>query len=119
MARPKKYDKVEDMQRDIDNYFKTCDDKERPYTVSGLANALDLTRQSLLNYEEDDEFFDTIKRAKSKIEQFVEESLFTGSNTAGVIFNLKNNYNWKDRQEFEADVNNNVSIDIALVDDED
>lgn len=117
MSRPKKYNKVEDMQQDISNYFKYCDDKHKPYTVSGLAFALDMTRQSLLNYEEDDEFFDTIKRAKAKIEQFAEECLFMGSNTAGVIFNLKNNYGWKDKQEIEAEVNSTVDINIELIDD--
>ena len=117
MPRPRKYNKVEDMQNDINNYFKECDEKHRPYTVSGLANALDMTRQSLLNYEGNDKFFDTIKRAKSKIEQFAEECLFMGSNTAGVIFNLKNNYDWKDKQEIAADVNSDVTINIELTDD--
>lgn len=118
VGRPKKYNSVEEMNEAITNYFKYCDENKKPYTVSGLANALDLTRQSLLNYEEDDEFFDTIKRAKSKIEQFAEECLFVGSNTAGVIFNLKNNYNWKDKQEIEAEVNSDVTINIELTDEE-
>lgn len=118
VGRPKKYNSVEEMQQLINDYFNYCDENKKPYTVSGLANALDLTRQSLLNYEEDDEFFDTIKRAKSKIEQFAEECLFVGSNTAGVIFNLKNNYNWKDKQEIEAEVNTDVTINIELSDEE-
>ncbi len=117
MPRPKKYNKVEEMQRDIDNYFKECDANDRPYTISGLAYALDTTRRTLLDYEENDEFSHTIKRAKAKIEQFVEERLFVGSNTAGVIFNLKNNYNWKDKQEIEAEVNSDLTINIELTDD--
>lgn len=117
MPRPRKYNNVEDMQSDIDNYFSYCDEANKPYTVSGLANALDMTRQSLLNYEENDEFFDTIKRAKSKIEQYAEECLFGGSNTAGVIFNLKNNYDWKDKQEISADVSSDITINIELSDD--
>lgn len=118
VGRPKKYNSVEEMQQLINDYFNYCDENKKPYTVSGLANALDLTRQSLLNYEENDDFFDTIKRAKSKIEQFAEECLFVGSNTAGVIFNLKNNYNWKDKQEIEADINTDVTINIELSDEE-
>lgn len=117
VGRPKKYKTAEEMQSVIDEYFKTCDEKGKPYTVSGLGNALDMTRQSILNYAEDEKFFDTIKRAKSKIEQFAEELLFVGNNTAGVIFNLKNNYNWKDRQEIEADINSDVTINIELTDD--
>lgn len=117
-GRPRKYNNIEEMEQTINKYFKYCDENKKPYTVSGLANALDLTRQSLLNYEENDEFFDTIKRAKSKIEQFAEECLFVGSNTAGVIFNLKNNYNWKDKQEIEANIESDVTINIELSDEE-
>ena len=117
MARPNKFKSVEEMQKAIDNYFKECDANERPYTISGLAYALDTNRQTLLDYQEKDEFTDTIKKAKAKIEQFVEERLFVGNNTAGVIFNLKNNYNWKDKQEIEADVNTDLTINIELSDD--
>ena len=42
-------------------------------TISGLAVALDTSRQTLINYEEREEFFDTIKRAKQFIESIVEE----------------------------------------------
>lgn len=117
MPRPNKFKSVEEMQIAIDNYFNECDEKERPYTISGLAYALDTNRQTLLDYQEKDEFTDTIKKAKAKIEQFVEERLFMGSNTAGVIFNLKNNYDWKDKQEIAADVNTDVNIKIELTDD--
>ena len=117
VGRPNKFKSVEEMQKAIDNYFKDCDANERPYTISGLAYALDTTRRTLLDYEENDEFSHTIKKAKAKIEQFVEERLFVGNNTAGVIFNLKNNYNWKDKQEIEADVNTDVNISIELSDD--
>ncbi len=116
IGRPNKFKSVEEMQIAIDNYFKDCDEKERPYTISGLAYALDTNRQTLLDYQEKDDFSDTIKKAKAKIEQFVEERLFVGNNTAGVIFNLKNNYNWKDKQEIEADVKNDVTINIELSD---
>ena len=116
VGRPNKFKSVEEMQIAIDNYFKECDEKERPYTISGLAYALDTNRQTLLDYQEKDDFSDTIKKAKAKIEQFVEERLFVGNNTAGVIFNLKNNYNWKDKQEIEADVKNDVTINIELSD---
>ena len=116
-GRPLKYQSVEDMQRDIDNYFAECDEKGRPYTVSGLAYALGTNRQTLINYEEKEQFFDTIKGAKAKIELFNEEMLYNKDvSTTGVIFNLKNNYGWKDKQEIEADVKNDVTINIELSD---
>jgi predicted transcriptional regulator len=117
-GRPLKYTSVEDMQRDIDKYFAECDEKQKPYTVSGLAYALGTTRRTLLDYQEKDEYSHTIKVAKAKIERFNEEMLYSKDvSTTGVIFNLKNNYNWKDKQEIEADVKNDVNITIELSDD--
>ena len=106
------------MQEDIDKYFAECDEKGKPYTVSGLAYALGTNRQTLINYEAKEQFFDTIKDAKAKIERFNEELLYSKDvSTTGVIFNLKNNYGWKDKQEIEAEVNSEVTIKIDLVDD--
>jgi hypothetical protein len=106
------------MQEDIDKYFADCDEQGKPYTVSGLAYALDTTRRTLLDYEEKDDFSHTIKKAKAKIERFNEEMLYNKDvSTTGVIFNLKNNYNWKDKQEIEAEVNSEVTINIDLIDD--
>ena len=102
MARPKKYTKASDMQKKIDAYFLDCDAKGKPYTICGLALAVDLDRKSLLNYSEDSEFFHTIKKAKQRCEAYAEEQLYLGKNTAGVIFNMKNNYNWRDKTEQEV-----------------
>ena len=118
-GRPLKYNSVEDMQNDIEKYFAECDEKGKPYTVSGLAYALGTNRQTLINYEDKSEFIDTIKSAKAKIELFNEEMLYSKDvSTTGVIFNLKNNYGWKDKQEIEAEVKNDVTISIELTDDE-
>ena len=117
-GRPLKYKNVKAIQKDIDMYFDECDKDGRPYTVSGLAFALGTNRQTLINYEEKEEFFDTIKNAKARIEMYNEELLYDkNAPTAGVIFNLKNNYGWKDKQEIEADVKNDMTISIELSDD--
>lgn len=104
-GRPCKFKSVEEMQKAIDEYFNYCDENKKPYTVSGLAYALDTSRKVLLEYQEKDEFSNTIKKAKARIERFNEELLYSKDvPTVGVIFNLKNNYDWKDKQEIEADV---------------
>ena len=104
-GRPMKFKSNEELKEKIDKYFADCDEKGKPYTVSGLAVALGTTRRTLLDYEEKDEFFHTIKNAKAKIEAFNEEMLYNKNvSTTGVIFNLKNNYGWKDKQEIEADL---------------
>lgn len=69
-----------------------------PYTVNGLALFLDTTRETLNKYEYMPEFTDTIKRAKTRIENELELGLY-GNNVTGLIFNLKNNYGWKDKTE--------------------
>lgn len=125
-GRPKKFNRVEEMQKKIDQYFKECDsnvvevyDKKReevvemkspkPYTVEGLCVVLDMDRVSLLNYEKDKEFFSTIKKAKNKILNNLAERSLEGSNSPAVsIFLLKNNYNYKDKTE--VDLNADIAV---------
>ena len=115
MARPKLYTSVEKMEEDIEKYFNECDEKEKPYTMSGLAYALDMDRKSLLNYSKDEQFFPTIKRAKEKVEQQLEENALSGkANATFTIFNLKNNYGWVDKQEVENSSSNRVMIVNSL-----
>jgi len=99
MGRHKIYTSVKKIEEDIEKYFANCDEFGRPYTMSGLAYALNMDRRSLLNYSKDEKFFPTIKRAKQKIEQQLEENLYRLGNNSGVIFNLKNNFNWRDNVE--------------------
>ena len=130
-GRPKKYINVEDMQKDIDRYFNSCfkpivkynkvkakfetikdDDGNpvleqfKPFTVTGLADALDMSRQSLLNYSENEMFFDTIMRAKR---------LFDKDGANGAKFSLANNFkNWKDKKDVDTNIKGNVSIEQYL-----
>lgn len=98
-GRPPKYKTPEDMKKVVDEYFATLGD-DKP-TVTGLCIALDLTRQGLLEYtDKSDEFSDIIKKAKQKVEHALEQHLYTGQVT-GAIFNLKNNFGWKDKTEKE------------------
>lgn len=103
-GQPMKFQSVEELQEQIDQFFNECKESKRPYTITGLALALDTNRQTLMNYEKEpgyEWFFDTIKKAKARVENYVEERLF-GNQVAGPIFNLKNNFkNWKDKTETE------------------
>lgn len=121
MCRPVKYKTVEELQVKIDEYFNKCDKEFRPYTITGLALALNMTREGLVHYEKKEGFTDTIKRAKLKCEVYAEEQLFIGRNATGVIFNLKNNYGWVDKQEVDntikAQVDNKVDLSGLSVDD--
>ena len=139
VGRPPKYKNKKEIQEKIDAYFEECEgtvlkDKEgnavtdkngniiicgkKPPTITGLALALGFSsRQALLNYQDKDEFVDTITRAKSKVEQYAEERLFDKDGSNGAKFSLANNFEgWKEKQQIEADVNNEVSINIELID---
>lgn len=139
-GRPPIFTSVEEMQEKIDAYFEECEgtvlnnsngevliDKhgdpvivgKKPLTITGLALALGFnSRQSLLNYEGKDEFLDTIKRAKSKVEQYAEERLFDKDGSNGAKFSLANNFKgWAEKQQIEADVNSKIDINIELSDD--
>lgn len=100
-GRPLKFQSVEELEDKIDAYFSQMQIEERPFTITGLAVALDCDRKTLLNYESREEFFPTIKKAKQIIENYTEERLF-GNNVTGVIFNLKNNYGWQDKHTQES-----------------
>jgi hypothetical protein len=84
-----------------------------PYTITGLALALGTTRDLLIDYEDKDEFSDTIKEAKAKCHNYAERKLFE-ANATGPIFNLKNNYGWKDKTEVDNTVTGvNLSAEQA------
>lgn len=90
--------------------------KQIPYTITGLALALDTTRRTLLDYEEmSDEFSHTIKAAKARCEFFAENMLFTPSPT-GTIFSLKNNYEWKDKTEQENSGEQKIIVETRRYD---
>ena len=100
-GRPPKWTDPAKLQVLIDAYFDKCDKTGKPYTITGLAVALDTSRETLLDYGNKEEFSDTIKRAKVKIHKYAEEYLCSGKSATGAIFNLKNNWGWKDKQEVE------------------
>lgn len=108
-GRPKSYNQVEKMKTKIDNYFNECNKNQEPYTITGLCIALDICRDTLSEYMKQDEFSDTIKKAKLKVENYLEKHLITDTSTSGIIFNLKNNFGWKDKQE-------NINIGVSYED---
>ena len=97
-----KYKTEEELKKAIDNYFIECDNKEKPYTITGLALALGIDRATLMRYGNRESYATLIKNAKLKVENQLEESLYRLGNNSGVIFNLKNNYGWKDSVEVES-----------------
>lgn len=115
-GRPLKFETPETLQTLIDEYFVSCENTGKPYTVSGLSYWLDIDRKTLLNYSERDEFFHTIKRAKLRIETNQEERLIDKNTfTPGIIFNLKNNFDWIDETKVEETSIIQVDVNAMLL----
>lgn len=102
VGRPRAFKSVEEVKEKIDAYFNYCEEKEKPYTMSGLAYYLEVSRQTLVNYSYEDEYFDTIKKARDRVQMQLEENALSNkANPTFTIFNLKNNFDWKDKVEVE------------------
>ena len=115
VGRPPIFKTVEEMSEKIEEYFDWCDNRMKsyynekagtdvqvndpaPYTMSGLARRLGMDRDTLINYAHKDEFVGTIKAARERVHEDVETRLMEKQAT-GAIFNLKNNFGWKDKSE--------------------
>jgi len=131
MGRPKKFQTVEELQLLIDEYFVWCDNRveqvitkegelinkinPRPYTVEGLAVWLDMDRATLFDYEKlptHAMFHNTIKKAKARVLQNLQERALDGKNNAAVtIFNLKNNFQFREK-DYDDHGNNDINVKI-------
>ena len=115
----KKYKNKKQLEELINKYFEDFDNKDKPYTMSGLAYALGIDRITLINYSKDELFFTLIKNAKDRVQAQLEENALMGKgNATFTIFNLKNNYGWVDKQEISQSSNTRITIVDDLPDDE-
>lgn len=115
VGRPKAFKSVEEVEKKINAYFNYCEEKEKPYTMSGLAYYLGIDRKTLLNYSKNEEYFHTIKKARDKVQMQLEECLYRLGNNSGVIFNLKNNFDWKDKIEHSSSEVENINKNISNI----
>ena len=132
VGRPLLYKSIEELEQAIDEYFAYCDNKTKevhsdklgdmimpdpePYTISGLAYRLGMDRRTLLDYAQRDQFLRTIKRARNRVEADVERRM-NGKDTftAGLIFNAKNNFDWKDKTESDVTSNGETLSNIIYM----
>ena len=128
MGRQKKYTK-KTLEEAIDLYFRSIsglrqarngigapildDDGEPimvrvyavPPTISGLCLYLGIDRstwQNYLNREANPDMAGVAEYARARIEAYLEEQLLVREKSVqGIIFNLQNNYGWKNKTEVE------------------
>ncbi len=102
-----KYKTVEELEAAVDHYFAVDahvdqgGEKQYLPTMSGLGISLGVDRRTIVNYSKNEQYFPTIKAARAKVEAFLEQRLY-GNTVTGVIFNLKNNFGWKDKSEVSS-----------------
>lgn len=109
IGAPLKFKTVEELREKIADYFDNTPQDE--WTITGLALALDTSRQTLINYENKDAYFDTIKKAKLMVENGYEKDL-KKHGRSGTIFALKN-FDWKDKTETE--ISGGMKIEFSSV----
>lgn len=87
----------------------------KPPTVTGLALALGFaSRQSLLDYQADPKYLDTITRAKSRVEEYAESRLFDKDGANGAKFALANNFRgWKEQSAMELSGGRQITVNLT------
>lgn len=153
-GRPFLFTDPKELDLKIQNYFDECDPhtvkrlaenglnqkgetifmerevltEQKPYTITGLARALKVTRETLKNYRNPNHYsddidpeirqqlIDSIENAYIRVEEYNEVALHRSGISAGIKFNLTNNFGWIDKQVVE---NNNRDVKGALDDLED
>jgi hypothetical protein len=118
-GQPKAFATVEALEAACDEYFEKMQKEKRPTTMSGLAVHLGVDRTTLFNYSKDDEYFNTIKRAKARVEANMEEGALTGQlNPTVTIFSMKNNFGYSNDGGVAdspppAQVTNNTQVNVV------
>lgn len=112
-----KYDNLEDLEKGIDKYFDDQDDKGKPYTLEGLALALNISPKTLWNYGENPKYLPAISRARDRCINYAAERLYDKNGANGAKFYLTNNAErmggnkYSDKQEFTVAAEDNIDPD--------
>lgn len=113
-GRPRKIKDPAQFDEMVDRYVTECRENDQPITWTGMASALGFSsRKEIDNYARYDGFADSCKRARIIVENAYEKRLHTNSPT-GAIFALKN-MGWKDRQDHEHGVSNELAALLAEI----
>lgn len=118
VGRPRLVQSVKELEERAEAYFKDCNDKNEPYGMAGLAYALGFTdRKSLSDYSSyGEKFAETLSVIRLRVEADKEKRLCSRDHfTPGVIFDLKNNFGWKDSQDLNIGGQEGRPLDIRVV----
>lgn len=112
--RPEKFS-PEEFETKSNEYLEQCTTNKRPKTLSWLCVFLWVYKDYISEKMKDERFSETIKKIRTIAENDVEEWILTNKyNPTAWIFNLKNNFWWKDKTEI--DQNNTWEIVFKIKD---
>ncbi len=119
-GRRRKYEDERVAEARIRRYFEWCELKGKPYTVTGLANFLDVSYETLQKMEKGKSGYSVglanlIKRARAIVAQQVEEKILTDKNPAGAIFWSKALMGWSDQPKQESATSGGISITLQVI----
>ena len=117
----KKTKSIELYKRAAKKYFTECDKANsecsekapfaKPYTLSGLLCALELTREEFLSLSKSREGKKFTDAALMKIESFIEENALSGRlSSSAAQSSLKYSFGWNDREKQTDRRNITVSL---------
>jgi hypothetical protein len=105
-GRPLMFKTPKALENKVNAYFRECDRRKKPYTITGLAVYLGTSKQIVCDYGRREGYDRVIAHARARCEAYAEESLFQLRNPSGAMFNLKNNYGWRDQLDIDAKTEN-------------
>lgn len=82
-----------------------------PPSVASLTLYLGISRDTWAKYGKKKAFRPVVEQARARIEAYLVGKL-ESRHAQGVIFNLKNNFGWKDRQEFGLDEDTRKAMSV-------
>ena len=132
-GRPRAFNTPEEMEKLINEYFEiktknvrkvilkdgqTVVEIPEPETVhiAGLCAYLEITDETLRQYQKKEGFSGSIMRAKQMCQSYAADMCFKGKNKADFV--LMNNFGWKNRSEQENTGQGIVSITTVITEKE-
>jgi hypothetical protein len=113
-GRPRLFKTPAEFASKAEEYFASLEDDDKRPTLAGLCYFMGFCdKESFSHYANyGEEFSRTIKKTQLRIEADRHNRLIGKDTfTPGVIFDLKNNHGWVDKQEMEVTVNHEDRLD--------
>ena len=111
----KPYERPADLQKNVNSYFKMCEETETAPTMSGLALYLHASLKAVQDWAKMPEFAAILDEAFLRVEHWLENELVTREGrTDGIQHALDNRFGWRDKKEYELGKDSREAAAAAL-----